>query len=196
MSAAAERKAGPPTPEPDRAEAAIQAAAPAQAAPQPAPQQEPKMRPVGAGQFRPVNSSETAYGSKHGCMTPAGTPFRNVLRPDYWTIVAHALREHDLIEVRTEDKAYFALLYVQGVDGPENKPATSANVSVILYARMSEHDESPVIAGHTVKWLSSRKWCVVEIETGAVLKDKKNTRAEAEAEMERIFAHVPRRPSA
>lgn len=55
---------------------------------------------------------------------PAGTPFEEVLKPEAWSIVAHKLAADPqtrmpakigiVVEIRTEDHAYYAEVYVRG----------------------------------------------------------------------------------
>lgn len=157
-----------------------------------APPAPPKVfKPLGERDFRPVHSSETGYGNLHGAMTPAGTDFDDVLRPDYWAIVAPKLRVHDIIDVRCEDVSFFGQLYVRSVQGPDGKPVNRAVVAVLGCRVFGDRGKPAIMAGHTVEWLGEkRKWCVVNLDNRSALVEKKNTREEAEVEMERIFAHA------
>lgn len=48
----------------------------------------------------------------HDIVPEAGTPFEDILKPEYWAHVAQSLRPWARIEVRAEDGSYFAELLV------------------------------------------------------------------------------------
>ncbi|MES2671619.1 MAG: hypothetical protein V4673_14545 [Pseudomonadota bacterium] len=62
---------------------------------------------------------------RHAVSPEAGVPLGALLKPSFWSNVAHQLRDTDIIEVRAEDGTYYAELYVW------SKGKAFANVSVI-----------------------------------------------------------------
>jgi hypothetical protein len=61
-----------------------------------------QLRPLAAPRLKIIRSSESDFGNLFGAVTPAGTDFEDVLRPDYWSLHAMKLRIGDTIEVHTE----------------------------------------------------------------------------------------------
>lgn len=89
----------------------------------------PAAKPVVVEQLRtlPVRDfaiSEYAY-ARFSAQLPAGVPFEDTLRPEFWVHVAHKLQKQPvtgeadkagaIIEIRTVDHAFFAELYVRAV---------------------------------------------------------------------------------
>lgn len=84
--------------------------------------------------------------SRHSISPEAGTPFEDVLKPGYYSNIAHKLRPTDIIEVRPEEGSYYAELIVWGAG------KSHANVSVVKHVERPENMTTKIIEGFEVEF--------------------------------------------
>jgi hypothetical protein len=110
----------------------------------------------------------------------AGTPFDEVLKPDYWSHIAgpKKLRAGDKIEIYPDEGHYYALLYVRDV-GPQwaKVHVISKTDFDLSEARQDERD-----ADFYVEFKAPRttKWCVVRRADKEIMHSGEVSRADAE----------------
>lgn len=96
-----------------------------------------------------------------------GTPFENLLRPEFWAHVARKFTPGDIIEAHAEDGSYFAEMYV--IDCGPNWARTGVH-------KLSRFDEAVTEPGadnaFKVEWAGRfSKWRVVRSSDLNVMKD-------------------------
>jgi hypothetical protein len=106
-----------------------------------------------------------------------GTPYENILVPEYWKHIASNFRPGDRIEVVSEDGAWFAELFVVSTGKQWVK------VFPLRFVELSESapDEQPAgTSSHNVEWRGpKRKWSVERNSDKEVIKDGFATKGEA-----------------
>ena len=127
----------------------------------------------------PLNVSRCMFGdfarNTHTAIVPAGTDFETVCRPEFWANVTR-LAVGDIIQVSTDDRAWFAELFVLG------KARNSATVAVLreplqLVAAFkpeagAKHFDVQFSGAHG-------KWRVIRLSDKNVVKDQFETQGEA-----------------
>jgi hypothetical protein len=107
-------------------------------------------------QLSPMRFQSSEYVNHRWNVVPEiGTPFEALLDPGYWAHCASNLRPGDTIEVRPEDGAYFATLFVRDASRLE------ARVIKII-GPIFMHEQVPDDVGELeLKWRGPHKWCVL-----------------------------------
>lgn len=114
-----------------------------QETPQVKPNGEHKISPLPGGRFGPAESMRNC----HLANVPAGTPFEDVLSPEFWKNYSPQLRPFDHIEIRAEDGKYWADVLVTDVGHG------FAIVETINHKELSTIKEDRVsILGFTAEW--------------------------------------------
>jgi len=113
--------------------------------------------------------------NRHSVVTPEGTPWAEVLRPEFWAHVAWKLRAGDTVDVHTDDMRYFGQLYVRDVG---RQRALVGELTFRSFERIAQETAAPPT--HEVKFKGPQaRWCAVRLADGAVLKERCATREEA-----------------
>ena len=130
---------------------------------------EPKCKPSA------FNVAPYKYG-RFEVELPAGESFDTILKPDYWSQVAHMLQpprgtrdktwEGSIIEVRTEDHQFFAELYVRAVKEKDLKVAVLKEPVYFF-----EHTKSKKTDRHKTRFnVGAKAWDVVRNDAEVVAK--------------------------
>lgn len=154
-------------------------------------------------------SDFAVYGHRHERLTatvPAGTPFEDCLRPGFWANIVHLMKRNimtggadrsgSIIELRTEDHAYYAEIYVRGVlerglivrcTGPAIDPATKQACPIDLQTGMalgaaSRTREQGPVAHLVPKWNPGKRGFDIIRSDGQIVADGREfpTREQAE----------------
>jgi len=113
--------------------------------------------------------------NRHSVVTPEGTPWTEVLRPEFWAHVAWKLRAGDTVDVHTDDMRYFGELYVRDVG---RQRALVEELAFRSFDRIEDETTAPPT--HEVRFKGpQKKWCALRLDDGAVLKERCGTREEA-----------------
>lgn len=108
---------------------------------------------------------------------PENVPIERVIETDFWSQIANSLAVCDVIEVHTDDRAYYAEVYVR------DKGRNWAKVEVLRHIKFdSAVDDTPIDPGYEVKFKGPvNKWCVIRKSDGEIIKDKAETKEAASA---------------
>ena len=117
----------------------------------------------------------------HVANPEVGTPYADVLEPEYWVHIASRLRPFDRIEVVPEDGSYFAELFVQDAG------RLWAKVVEPRFVSFETIEKNDPLNGYEIKWRGSAKWGVVRLSDNTAMKDGFSSKGEAE---KYIRAHV------
>jgi hypothetical protein len=133
-----------------------------------------KTPPITQGRFQTLAFSARDWGNLHGCTAPAGTPFEDVLAPDYWCLVAPMLRVGDWIRILVDDGQYEGLITVRAVSGPgagrQNNRAVVAKLQFWTFDPVADPTMRPV--SHRVEYRGTHlKFCIVRNSDGETTKD-------------------------
>lgn len=125
--------------------------------------------------------------SRHSVSPASGTPFEDLLRPEFWANITR-MRAGDILEIRPEDQSYYAELYVL------KRERNAASVAVIREPIRLVCAFKPA-AGEVlfkVEFAGPHgKWRVIRISDKAVMRDRFENEAEARAwlgEYQRLVA--------
>jgi hypothetical protein len=134
---------------------------------------------------KPLNPSllqrRDHYCFEYAVVLPADVTLEDTLDPGFWShINAHSpakLRQHDTIRVIPEDGTYFAeLIVLQAGKG-------FAKVKMLRHLALEESEQPTELSSTEVKWRGpALKWVVERKTDGMRLKERLNTRADAEIE--------------
>jgi len=106
--------------------------------------------------------------ARHAVCLPAATPFDNVLRPEFWANIVR-LKPDDIIEVRTEDRKFYAELIVLARG---RNWATVAVIREPIELKAAALPPSQTSA-YKVEYAGSHaQWRVVRNSDNAVVRDK------------------------
>lgn len=161
-----------------------------------------KPAPAAAPEIQPyvLKQSEFAvYGHRYERLTatvPAGTPFEDALRPGFWTNIVHHMKRNIMtggsdrsgciVELRTEDHAWYAEMYVRGVlerglivqcAGPAIDPRTGKACPVDLQTGMvwgaqTQPSAQPSATGHlSAKWNPGKRGFDIIRADGQIVAD-------------------------
>lgn len=109
----------------------------------------------------------------------AGTPLRELLKPEYWAHVSKQLKVGDRIEVDAEERTWFAELYVRGVT------PTSVTVFVMRHIEFTKPEsEASTDEEYSAKHAGRGVWRVIRNSDKAVVKSDFATKEAAEAWIE------------
>lgn len=117
--------------------------------------------------------AEHAYG-RRSCTLPVGWSIEEALKPEFWSEVAHLLegnklngippQEGTIIEVRTQDHAFYAELYVRAVR------KMALDVDVIQFKQIGPKDEKPVSGDYKPRWnVGAGGYDVIRQSDGAIV---------------------------
>lgn len=140
---------------------ANQAAAPSTDQAKAAP---PKVAPLAADRWQ----LGEFLNARHAVCLVAGTPFENVLQPEFWANIVR-LRPDDIIEVRTEDRKFYAELIVLA------RGRNWATVAVIRepIALKSAALPPSMTSAYTIEYGGSHvQWRVLRHSDRSVVRDK------------------------
>ena len=113
-------------------------------------------------------------------ITPeVGTEPEDLLSPDYWSHVAHQLRQRDRIEAWAEDLSWYAEYLVLDV-GRNYAKVHLCEASVEVLHGFSPLRATDILPGHTVAYKGLyAKWCAIRDKDKVIIKDKCETEGEA-----------------
>jgi hypothetical protein len=154
-------------------------------------------KPLEAGRLRLVRSSECDICNLWAAVLPAGAPFENVLRPDYWSscLGAKPLRVADTIEVHVDDQTYFGRVLVRDVSGAGGTK-TRASMALLELHRFDRVARNEEALTHRVEFRGPHlKHCVIQLKDGKVVSDGHADVASAEAAL-RAIVRTPSREAA
>lgn len=128
-----------------------------------------------------VAASSADLGNAFAAVTPAGTPFENLLKPEFWAHTAYKLRAGDEITVHTDDMSYYGKLYVRAVSAPATQRLPNrAAVATIAFIEFGAIDTDLQSKTHEVVHLGPHlKWCVRSLKDQKLVKENCGTREEA-----------------
>jgi hypothetical protein len=108
-----------------------------------------------------------------------GTPFEDVLNPEYWENVAERIRPGDHIEVVAENGEYYAELYVTDTTRKWAKVAVLTKIDLTT-AKSAQAPASPT-AKYEVGYKGPiLKWCVVRISDKSRLHEGSASKEDAQ----------------
>lgn len=123
------------------------------------------------GKLQQIEMAEVSYRAT----IPAGVLVEDVVRPSFWKHYAKQLKINDTICALWEDGSQEVDLRVRHVANGEVRAVIRHH---IVYDEVDEADLST--DAHEVVWKGpSAKWCVINKDTKAVVKDKINSKVEA-----------------
>ncbi len=178
--------AAPPPP----VQAAVAPPAPPAQPPAAAPAAERAFAPLPPRRFLVIRSSENGdLGNLFAAVLPAGVPFSDCLRQDFWSNCAHIMaRRGDgrvtsgaghQIEIHTDDTRFFGRLYVRRVHGVGTNN-TYADVEQIEYHEFSVAPRPTKPIPHVLTHMGPlRKFCIVRTSDGTVVSENHETEADA-----------------
>jgi len=109
----------------------------------------------------------------------AGTPLKELLKPEYWAHVAKQLKVGDRIEVDAEERTWFAELYVRGVT------PTSVTVFVMRHIEFTKPEaEDSTDAEYSANHAGRGVWRVIRNSDKAIVKSGFPTKEAAESWIE------------
>lgn len=151
-------------------------------APKPAGEWTPPPPALPENRMRLVQASETDFANLWGAITTAGTPFERVTEETFWSHCAARLKVCDIIEVHTDDRAYFGRLYVRGVSAPGvGKLNNRATVAVLEHHEFAAYAPSLPDRAFKCEWKGPHiKWCVIRTVDSKIMSESHHTREEAE----------------
>lgn len=114
----------------------------------------------------------------------AGTKYEEVLNPSYWAHFALKARVHDILNVRTDDLAWRAILTVTSVGEKWVK------VFPMLYCDMRKETMSAPLMDslYEVKLRGPKRWSIIRKEDREIMKEDIGTEKEAWQEVKKIDA--------
>ena len=103
---------------------------------------------------------------------------KDLLNPPFWAFVAYKMNPFDLVEVRRDDGAFWALLLVLGSD------RTWARVETLVLKHIAKPDAAQVqkdqMAGYKYEWKGPRLMhCIVRISDGEIVHQQAASKADA-----------------
>jgi len=138
--------------------------------------------PITNARLKTLMCSARDWGNIHGVAIPKGTAFKDVLSPDYWSLVAPSMLVGDWIRVLADDGSYEALLSVRQVSGPgQGRQNNRAVVAKLQHWTFDAVDPAATaVVTHVVRHLGVHsKWSIVCVADGAITKDGFPTEDEA-----------------
>jgi len=126
---------------------------------------QPKKPRVPVSRMLPAESSREIWS----VCAEKGTTIDEVLSPSYWSTVGPQLRPMALIEVTTDDMAWFAQLLVLSCD------RTWARVTMLMYKELTSADLTIPAANdeYRVEFKGPHlKHCIIRKKDSAIIKDK------------------------
>jgi hypothetical protein len=124
----------------------------------------PKVAPLAADRWQ----LGEFLNARHAVCLPAGTPFANVLSPEFWANIVR-LRPDDIIEVRTEDRKFYAELLVLARGRNWATVAVIRNPVELKSAALPPSDTS----AYKVEYAGSHaQWRVLRASDNSVMRDK------------------------
>lgn len=159
--------------------------APAKPKAKPAAEAHKIAKPLSEGRLKIVIASAADVGNVHAAVTPIGTPYEDVLEPEFWAQVAYKLRVGDEIIVHTDDMTYYARLLVRDVGGPSlQRVPNRAIVAELMHQQLGPLAKELRNKTHEAKFMGPHlKWCVIALSDQQVLKDGFSTAEEAQGWM-------------
>jgi hypothetical protein len=146
---------------------------------QPTPIRDVKLR---TGSFRLAEEAQNRFSA----MLEASHTMEDVMNPGFWSINAKRIKQHNIIDIRTEDTRFYAECYVL------KATPTGVVLRVLRHfdlqegvAKGSEHDE------YFHKWLgTSWQHCVVRKSDNSVMAKNLSSKGEAMAWIEEQHAQA------
>lgn len=133
------------------------------------------MHVAGVPMLRESRLSLTEFARQsHHIVPEDGTRMEDVLKEEYWSMVAYKLKPCDIIEVHAEDGSYFAELYVR-----------SAGKNWAKVSLLRKVDLDPVEVGigspeYEAAWKGPhRKFSAIRVKDNEIIKDGFETRDQA-----------------
>ena len=146
----------------------------------------------------PTRIKQAEYARNEFQITPEiGTSIEDVLAPEYWAHAAFQIKAHDRIEVRTEDAAWYAELYVLKAERLPGSVFT-ASVRLIRFVDLTDDAElkrimAPAVelaaapvpeatGEYEIQWKGpAKKFCIIRRSDKTVMRDGIASREEAQA---------------
>ena len=122
-------------------------------------------------------------------LVPAQTTTEQLETPELWVNVATMLNPGDEVRARAEDDSFVALLHVTYSVG------TNIRLKLIYKAEMDEVDYDEMHkadSDYEIKMRGVKKWCVIHIPTGEVIKELIPTQKEAVIELDDLLKALRR----
>jgi hypothetical protein len=126
--------------------------------------------------------------ARHAVTLPAGVPFENIKRPEFWANIVR-IKPDDIIEVRTDDRRFYAELIVLARG---RNWATVAVIREPVELKAASLPPSETSAYKTEYSGSHAQWRVLRLSDNAVVKEKLPTEQAAMqwvANQEKALAH-------
>jgi hypothetical protein len=138
----------------------------------------PPVKPLEQRRLKLVVSSASDMSNQWAAVVPSGVTIDMVLEPSFWSNVASQIRVADLVDVHTDDRSYFAKLYVVDV------ARTRIAVSKLLHVELDAPAESTEPRAYRVKYSGPHtKWVVERVSDGRTVKEGCETKEAAESAM-------------
>lgn len=143
-----------------------------------APTRNVREKPLPPLHFDRIQSSE--YARNIWIITPeVGTAPEELLAPDYWSNLAHKLKQRDRIEAWAEDLRWYAEYLVLDV-GRNWAKVYLCEGSVEELREFEPKRANMIVPGHEVEYAGLHaKWRVKRLKDSVVLKDRCETEGEA-----------------
>jgi hypothetical protein len=140
------------------------------------------IKPLENNRLRLVCSSSSDICNLWAAVLKSGTPFEEVLAPEFWANVANRLRTGDQVQVHTDAGGFYGLLYVRDVSGSgAGKVSTRAIVAKLQYHEFGAltHTRSEHLHMVTYEGLHA-KWCVKHVPSGKFVREGLDSKETAE----------------
>ena len=124
----------------------------------------------------------------HDVIVPVGVPVEALTDHQLYVHVADKLNDLDEIRITAEDYSYQAKVLVTFSD--------KFNVSVELLSHVvlkgGERTEEEFVREYTIKQMGPKKWCIVRVSDGSVIKEGLQNQSKAATELEQYLTALGR----
>lgn len=111
---------------------------------------------------------------RHHVVPEEGTKFEDLQKEEYWAAVAYMFKPCDIIEVHAEDGSYYAELYIRACG------RNWAKVAVLNKTALEPVEAKVTRPEFETAWKGpARKFGVVRVSDGEIIKDGFDTREQA-----------------
>jgi hypothetical protein len=124
----------------------------------------------------PTNVREATYDTTlWRAIINAGTPFEDLLKPEFWALVSSKMRPTDIIQCVAEDNAYFVELLVLDCS------SKWAKVKLLRKVDISAEEAAPIqtATDYELVFRGPRRWSVKRQSDGQIVSENHHTREDA-----------------
>lgn len=115
----------------------------------------------------------------HSATVPEGTPFKAVLRPEYWALTSHKVTQFDKIEVVEESGAYYAELLVMA------RGINRVDVAPLVHIELDKFERPEHSERFEVVWKGpAKKHCILDNKDGKIIQEGITKKSDAYKQLE------------